>query len=108
MERGVFLARDEKLMIRLDEKMKFQFQMYADRYGVTMSALGAVIIGEWVDAQNLQAQAREKVLETAQASVKQKLDEPLTDETIEQLKVAAPSFVKMLESFANEITRAKA
>lgn len=102
------MARDEKLMIRLDEKMKFQFQMYADRYGVTMSALGAMIIGQWVDAQNLQSQAREKVIETAQASVKNKLDEPLTDEMVEQLKATAPGFVQMLESFANEISRVKA
>ena len=45
------MARNSTLHIAIREDVKKELQEIADRYGMTTSALGAFIIGQWVDAQ---------------------------------------------------------
>lgn len=42
------MARDNTLMIRVDDSVKERFQAQANSFGLTMSALGAFVIGEWL------------------------------------------------------------
>lgn len=44
-------VRDDKVIIRITEDIKLQFQKQAEKRGLTMSALGAFIIGDWVREQ---------------------------------------------------------
>lgn len=40
--------RQEKVIVRLNPDMKDRFQKFASEMGITMSALGAYVIGQWV------------------------------------------------------------
>lgn len=44
-------ARDDKVIIRITEEMKIQFQKQAEKRGMTMSSLGAFVIGDWMRLQ---------------------------------------------------------
>lgn len=44
-------ARDDKVIIRITEDIKLQFQKQAEKRGMTMSSLGAYVIGDWVRGQ---------------------------------------------------------
>lgn len=46
------MARDETIKIRITTEKKEQLQSIADDMGLTMSALGAYIIGQWVMQYN--------------------------------------------------------
>lgn len=46
------MARNAKLIIMVDERVKERLQDYADRLGMTMSGLGAYILGHWVFQQD--------------------------------------------------------
>lgn len=41
----VHMARDSKVVIRLTDEVKEEFQKLADSYGMTISALGSYVIG---------------------------------------------------------------
>lgn len=45
------MARNSTLHIAIREDKKKELQDFADRYGLTASALGAYIIGQWIDVQ---------------------------------------------------------
>lgn len=45
------MARDEKIMVRLSAEIKDEFQRLAEEHGVTMSALAAYVIGQYVRTQ---------------------------------------------------------
>lgn len=53
------LARDEKVIIRLREDVKKEFQRIAEEYGLTISALGAFVIGKFV-SENSSSRKGEK------------------------------------------------
>jgi ribosomal protein L37AE/L43A len=44
--------RREVMMIRINEDMKKKFSSYCDQYGMTMSAMSAIIVGTWVCQQD--------------------------------------------------------
>lgn len=46
------MARDAKVIIMTDERVKDRLQFYADQLGMTMSGLGAYILGYWVYQQD--------------------------------------------------------
>jgi GH24 family phage-related lysozyme (muramidase) len=98
----VKVARDEKLMIRLEERTKLKFQEWADRYGVTMSALGAVVIGQWIAQQERAMQERDFVLQQAAEAVQRQLSRPLTDKEFEALQRNAPGFVELMREIAKD------
>jgi antitoxin component of RelBE/YafQ-DinJ toxin-antitoxin module len=56
------LARDEKIVIRLTEDVKNRFQEIAERYGLTISALGSYVIGEYVAKVENNTRMQEKIL----------------------------------------------
>lgn len=45
------MAREQQVMIRLTDEIKTDLQRYAANYGLSMSSLGAYIIGQWVYQQ---------------------------------------------------------
>lgn len=45
------MARNSTLHIAIREDVKKELQDIAERYGMTASALGAYIIGQWIDVQ---------------------------------------------------------
>jgi len=69
-------ARDEKIMVRLSTDIKNEFQELADEYGMTMSALAAFVIGQFVRTQRRVVEPIiEQMAETARQAVKQAIDE---------------------------------
>lgn len=45
------MARDIRVAFKLAEDKKVLLQQYADSYGITMSALCAMVIGQWLYQQ---------------------------------------------------------
>lgn len=46
------MSRDVRLSIKISEDNHAQLKHMADSYGVTMSALSALILGQWLYQQN--------------------------------------------------------
>ena len=46
------MSRDVKLSIKISEEKRDELKEMAESYGVTMSALSALIIGQWLYQQN--------------------------------------------------------
>ena len=46
------MARDIRVSYKLSENVHIQFKQIAEDYGVTMSALTSLIVGQWVYQQN--------------------------------------------------------
>lgn len=46
------MARDIRVAFKLSEEKKHELEHYANSYGVTMSALCALIVGQWLHQQN--------------------------------------------------------
>lgn len=46
------MARNAKVIIMTDERVKDRLQLYADQLGMTVSGLGAYILGYWVHQQD--------------------------------------------------------
>lgn len=49
---GEKMARNAKVIIMMDERVKERLQGYADQLGMTLSGLGAYILGHWVYQQD--------------------------------------------------------
>lgn len=96
------MARDAHLVLRLSDAMKFRFQRLADRRGVTMSALGAVIIGSWVDAEETKERVAAEMVAGAQDTFRQKMDEPISDEQFQLLEGLMPGLRNLLQSVASD------
>lgn len=45
------MARDSKVIIRLTDEIKEEFQSLADEYGMTISALGSYVIGKYIQQE---------------------------------------------------------
>ena len=46
------VSRDVKLAVKISEEKHKELKAMAESYGVTMSALSALIIGQWLYQQN--------------------------------------------------------
>jgi len=46
------MARNAKVIIMMDERVKERLQEYGDQLGMTLSGLGAYILGYWVYQQD--------------------------------------------------------
>lgn len=46
------MARDNRVAFKMTDEKRDELQAYADSYGVTMSALCALIVGQWLHNQN--------------------------------------------------------
>ena len=46
------VSRDIRLSIKISEEKRDELKAMAESYGVTMSALSALIIGQWLYQQN--------------------------------------------------------
>ena len=45
------MARNSTLHIAVTDDKRRELKDYAERYGIAVSALGAFIIGQWIDRQ---------------------------------------------------------
>jgi len=97
------LLRDAQLMIRMTDSMKFRFQRLADRRGVTMSALAAVVIGSWVDSEEVKERVTVEMIAGAQDLLRQKVDEPFSEEQFKNLERLAPSLISGFRELAETI-----
>lgn len=57
------MAREEKIIIRVSEEMKTDFQTLAESMGMTMSGLGAFVIGNYMREETYKREMQEKLLE---------------------------------------------
>jgi hypothetical protein len=57
------LAREEKIVIRVDEKTKNEFQTMAESLGMTMSALGSYLIGNYLKDERYKREMQMRMLE---------------------------------------------
>ncbi len=71
------MARNSTLHIAVKEDIKRELQHYAERYGITTSALGAFIIGQWIYSQKKYVGP---VLDMFQSEIREKIRNVLNDE----------------------------
>jgi len=57
------MAREEKIIIRVSEEMKTSFQSLAESMGMTMSGLGAYVIGNFMKEEKYRREMQSKLLE---------------------------------------------
>lgn len=55
------MAREAKVIIRLDESIKTKFQQVAEERGMTISALGSYVIGTWVNEEEHKKDLQERL-----------------------------------------------
>jgi len=77
------MARNAKVIIMIDERVKERLQDYADRLGMTLSGLGAYILGHWVYQQDemvspFMEQMKDAMVQIARGEMKRKdeLEQP--------------------------------
>lgn len=77
------MARNAKLIIMTDERVKERLQFYADQLGMTLSGMGAYILGYWVYQQDkmvnpLIEQVKDAVVQIAMEEMKRwdELEQP--------------------------------
>ena len=70
------MARNSTLHIAIREDKKRELQELADRYGVTASALGAYIIGHWIDSQRLVG----PVIDVFKSEIRERIKKVMNDE----------------------------
>jgi len=56
------MARDEKVIIRLTDDIKSEFQQIAEEMGMTISALGSYVIGAYIREQKNKVAFQEKMI----------------------------------------------
>lgn len=61
---GAYMARDAKIIIRVPESVKDEFQKVAEEMGMTMSALGAYCVGQYLRQERSKVQVQDKMLES--------------------------------------------
>lgn len=71
------MARNATLHIAIREEKKRELQDIADRYGITASALGAFIIGQWIDSQK---RLVGPVFDVFQSEIQKRIRNVLNDE----------------------------
>lgn len=73
------MARNSTLHIAIREDKKRELQDLAERYGITASALGAYIIGQWIDNQKRYVVP---VLDAVQSEVRERIRDVLDSDSI--------------------------
>nr|AHB19300.1 hypothetical protein [Geobacillus sp. 1121] len=77
------MARDVRVAFKLAEDKKELLQQYADSYGITMSALCALIVGQWLHQQeNVAKPILNSVTEVVRETVRKELE---NEESLEVL-----------------------
>ena len=70
------MAREDRVTIMLEEVIKNRFHYYAGAMGLSASALGAFILGQWVFAQDrVNGPMMEEMKNVMTSAVKKQLDD---------------------------------
>jgi len=90
------MPRETKIVLKVTEEIKNDLQDRAKRYGMTMSALGAYVIGQWLENQ---VTAREQIMKTiaeqGKAMGAKSLDQLMTREMFQDMiRVIAEESIK--------------
>lgn len=56
------MARDSKLVIRVTDEIKEEFERIADTYGMTISALGSYVVGRFIQQEKRTVEFQEKMV----------------------------------------------
>jgi len=81
------MARSVPVKILLNEEIKAKYVKYCDRYGISMSAMAAFIIGNWVYSQEKLADpVVEQLMDKLKDSLGDKISEVTKDMDIRLLK----------------------
>lgn len=83
------MARDAKVIIMTDERVKEKLQEYADHLGMTVSGLGAYILGYWVYQQ--EKMVKPLVEDIKEALVQIAREEMSRKDALEQPSEAKPN-----------------
>jgi len=57
------VAREDKIIIRVTEELKTEFQAMAESMGMTMSGLGAYVIGNYMKEEKYKREMQQKMLD---------------------------------------------
>lgn len=89
------MARDEKIVIRLTEEVKTDFQKMADDLGMTISALGSYVIGRYVKEEKKREMLQEQMIH------------PTIDKIMEHVVTTMDrkDIAKVLNQVTNHITK---
>lgn len=89
------MARDEKIVIRLTEEVKTDFQKMADDLGMTISALGSYVIGRYVKEEKKREMLQEQMIH------------PTIDKIMEHVVTTMDrkDMAKVLNQVTNHITK---
>jgi len=99
------MSREARLMIRLDEGIKREFEETSAMIGVAPSTLASVLIGQYVVQQRDAIRARNELIEKGKEELSSQLRMPFTDEAFEALKKSAPGFIDVFEHMMGEVVK---
>lgn len=89
------MARDEKVIIKINSDVKERFQSMAESYGMTMSSLGAFAISRMVKEEETRYQLNEKAIEMMVGQGIEKAEDMFSEDNLR--KILEPLFLKMLD-----------
>ncbi len=69
------MARDMRVVFKLSEEKKNELAEFAKSYGVTVSALCALIVGEWLHRQRKVSPMIQEMMEIAKEVVRKEAEE---------------------------------
>lgn len=69
------MARDEKVVFRLTEDIKQEFQTVAEGLGMTISALGSYVVGDYLRRLKNEKAFQEKLIEPTVQQMSQQMKE---------------------------------
>jgi len=73
--RVYLMARDMRVAFKLSEEKKKELDEFAKSYGVTVSALCALIVGEWLHRQRIVLPMMQEMMEIAKEVVRKEAGE---------------------------------
>ena len=97
------MARDEKIVIRLTEEIKQEFQNTAEELGMTISALGSYIIGDYLRRLKNEKAFQEQMIVPAIETMSKLAEGRLDNQKMTQIFSLLASKVGMGEESSGEV-----
>jgi len=85
------MARDAKVMIRLHEDVKNELQASAEEYGLSMSAFGAFVIGQYLRNQK---KVQAPLIDSLKTGMLEAMKDMVSDEDKADLQITMDESIK--------------
>jgi len=85
------MARDCKVMIRLHEDVKNELQVCAEEYGLSMSAFGAFVLGEYLRNQK---KVQAPIIDSLKTGMLEAMKDMVTEEDKVDLQITMEESIK--------------